>query len=106
MVSVGTIDPVDGVDSVDSRVLPRETTVTEPEWRRVAAEIRQRIRDRRDLHDKPGRDGLWLPAYPDMLEQHATSYGTYRSVLLVLEAERWVDRVPGVGVRVREGHPE
>lgn len=91
--------------SIASPVGTRETPMAEPQWRRVAAEIRQRIRDGADLRERDGRDGRWLPTYPELEQQHRTSYGTLRTALLVLEAEGWIDRLPGVGLRVREDHP-
>lgn len=98
-------DSANRVNPVGSSVRTREkTTMAQPEWRRVAAEIRQRIRDGRDLRvDDQGR--RWLPPYDPLQKQHGTSYGTLRQVLLVLEAERWIIRRPGVGLMVHPDHP-
>jgi DNA-binding GntR family transcriptional regulator len=81
--------------------------MAEPEWRRVAAEIRQKIRDddRTYLTVRPNGD-LRLPTYPKLIERHATSYGTLRTALIALEAEGWIDRRPGVGLLVRDDHPK
>ena len=78
--------------------------MAEPEWRRVAEEIRQRIRQQ-DVIPLPG-GGHRLPRYDDLIVQHRTSYGTLRTVLLVLEAEGWIVRRHGVDLLVREDHPE
>jgi DNA-binding GntR family transcriptional regulator len=81
--------------------------MAEPEWRRVAEELRQRIRDRRDLtvRQHRGRSAPSLPNYEDLQEQHDTSYGTLRTALILLESEGWIDRVGGVGLLIREDHP-
>lgn len=77
--------------------------MAEPEWRRVAAEIRQRIRDGEVRVDERGR---WLPTYDELIVQHETSYGTLRAALLVLEEGGWIVRRPGVGIQVAVDHPE
>jgi DNA-binding GntR family transcriptional regulator len=98
---------VDTGDAVDSLARPREINVAEPEWRRVAEEIRQRIREDRDLIVKPykSEQRRWLHSYPQLQTLHETSYGTLRTALISLEAEGWITRVPGVGLMVREDHP-
>lgn len=83
--------------------------MAELQWRRVAEEIRQRIRDDDNLTVRADADGTeqrWLPPYPDLQEQHRTSYGTLRTVLIRLELEGWIDRHPGVGLMVRADHPK
>ena len=77
--------------------------MAEPEWRRVAAEIRQRIREGRVRTD--ARGVRWLPTYAELQDEHQTSYGTLRTVLIALEAEGWIARRPGVGLQVRDDHP-
>lgn len=76
---------------------------SEPEYRRVAAEIRDRIRQGRGLTNH--QRGRKLPTLETLIKEHSTSYGTLRTVLLVLEAEGWIVRRGGVGVFVREDHP-
>lgn len=105
---VATVNPVNPVDPVGSLVSPREITLVEPQWLRVAAEIRDRIRSNASLTvrtDASGVETRWLPPYPDLQDQHRTSYGTLRTVLIRLEAEGWIERRPGVGLLVREDHP-
>ena len=102
-VNMSDSGSIDTGDAVDSPARPREISVAEPEWRRVAAEIRQRIRVGQIRTDAEGV--RWLPTYDELQEQHATSYGTLRTVLIALEAEGWIIRRPGVGLQVREDHP-
>lgn len=78
--------------------------MAEPEWRRVAEEIRQRIRDDNVIVKEDG--GRRLPKYDDLQVEHGTSYGTLRTVLISLEAEGWIVRRPGVEISVREDHPQ
>lgn len=82
--------------------------MAEPEFRRVAEEIRQRIRDQRDLivRQYRGRPVPSLPSYDELIEQHETSYGTLRTALIALESEGWINRVGGIGLLVREDHPK
>ena len=94
---------IDTGDAVDSPARPREISVAEPEWRRVAAEIRQRIRAGDVIANDDGTRRL--PTYDELIEQHGTSYGTLRTVLMVLEAEGWINRRPGKDLLVREDHP-
>lgn len=101
---MAAIDTADTGNPVNSLVLPRENSMAEPEWRRVAEEIRQRIRDDRVIVKDDGTRKL--PKYPHLQAEHHTSYGTVRSVLMVLEAEGWIIRRPGVEISVREDHPK
>lgn len=96
------------VNPVDSLALPREiTAMAEPEWRRVAAEIRQKIRDddRTYLTVRPDKTRR-LPTYPQLIQRHQTSYGTLRTALISLEGEGWITRRGGVGLLVRDDHPQ
>lgn len=77
--------------------------MAEPEWRRVAEEIRQRIRDGNVIVKDDG--SRRLPKYGDLQAEHSTKYGTVRTALLVLEAEGWIIRRPGVEIAVRDDHP-
>jgi DNA-binding GntR family transcriptional regulator len=97
------IHTADTADTVNSPVLPREITMAEPEWRRVAAEIRQRIRDGRTVDNGDGTRRL--PRYDELLAEHHTTYGTLRSALLVLESERWIIRRPGKDLQVHPNAP-
>lgn len=72
-------------------------------WRRVADEIRQRIRDGDAATASDG--SRRLPTYAQLMEQHDAGYGTLRTVLIVLEAEGWITRRPGKDLMVREDHP-
>lgn len=74
-----------------------------PKWERVADAIRQQIREDRGLERKD--DGLYLPSYPNLIEQHAASYSTIRFAVMTLKLEGWIEGEPGIGLRVREDHP-
>lgn len=94
------------VDPVDSLALPREIMLAEPQWLRVAEEIRQRIRDGRVVESEAIKGGYRLPRYPELMAEHHAGYGTLRTVLLVLEAEGWIIRRPGVEISTRADHPK
>lgn len=69
-------------------------------WERVAEDIRQQIRSGQL------RPGDYLPSYRLLGERYSTSYGTIRAALMTLRAEGWIEGEPGVGVLVREDHPD
>ena len=69
-------------------------------WERVAEDIREQIRSGQL------RPGDMLPTYRRLQELHQTSYGPVRMAMMALRLEGWVEGEPGVGVRVREDHPE
>lgn len=64
-------------------------------YERVAEAIREQIRSGQL---KPGDQ---LPSTTQLQEQYGVSYGSIRSAMLVLKAERLVEGRPGEGVYVR-----
>jgi DNA-binding GntR family transcriptional regulator len=80
----------------DSRVRPEENTVPAPKYERVADAIRQQIQTGQL---KPGDQ---LPSTSQLQEMYGVSYGSIRSAMLVLKAERLVEGRPGEGVYVRQ----
>lgn len=69
-------------------------------WERIAEHIREQIRSGQL------RPGDRLPSYAALGEEHGASYGTVRMALAVLRTEGWIAGEPGVGVFVRDDHPE
>lgn len=67
-----------------------------PKYERVADAIRDQIRSGQL---KPGNK---LPSIAQLQEQHGVSYGSIRSAMLVLKAERLIEGRPGEGVYVRQ----
>jgi GntR family transcriptional regulator len=75
----------------------------EPDYKRIAEHLRQRIRAGEVVVAPDG--SLRLPSYERLIEEYGTSYGTIRTVLMVLEAEGWIARKQGVAIFVRPDHP-
>jgi GntR family transcriptional regulator len=69
-------------------------------WERLADDLREGIRSGKY---PPGE---LLPSYRLLGEQYDTSYGTVRTALMILRAEGWIVGEQGIGVRVREDHPD
>lgn len=94
---------------VKSLLRHRETTMA-TRWERVAEAIRDQIRTGNGLRTE--KDGSrWLPSYAQLRtvlgEDQKVSYGTVLAAMRQLRTEGWIhEGEQGIGVRVREDHPD
>jgi DNA-binding GntR family transcriptional regulator len=74
--------------------------MAQPRWRQVYERIVAGIRD----GTYPA--GTLLPSHRTMAAEHHVAYSTVMRAVIQLQHEGWIDGEPGVGLRVREDHPD